>query len=151
MSLIKRKNNDNIRRLMKTIQLNKLTNFVSQVRNQKAAFEVEPLDVNLAKMQFNLTKRLEREIPDFGDFAPVAEAYESKDPALNISTVKILCKKLDNKLRSLELYVQDRARVNEYNYVIAQGEKDEILSSVNKNSFFEICKNVINNINEGIK
>ncbi len=136
---------------MKTIQLNKFTNFVSQIKNQKTAFEVEPLDVNLAKMQFNLTKRLEREIPDFGDFAPVVEAYESKDPTLNISTVKLLCKKLDNKLRSLELYVQDRARVNEYNYVIAQGEKDEILSSVNKNSFFEICKNVINNINEGIK
>ena len=136
---------------MKTIQLNKFTNFVSQIKNQKTAFEVEPLDVNLAKMQFNLTKRLEREIPDFGDFAPVVEAYESKDPTLNISTVKLLCKKFDDKLRSLELYVQDRARVNEYNYIIAQGEKKEILSSVNENSFFEVCKNVINHINEGIK
>lgn len=143
MSLKIRTKNDNMGYNMKMIKLDKLNNFANNLKPYKNSFEVNPLDVNLAKIQFNLTKRLEREIPEFGDFAPVVENYESKDPTLNISTVKVLCKKFSDKVRSLELYVQDRARVNEYNYIISQGEKDQILKAVNGNNFFEECKSVV--------
>lgn len=128
---------------MKSIKLNKLNNFANNLKPYKNSFEVNPLDVNIAKIQFNLINRLEREIPEFGDFASVVENYESKDPTLNISTVKVLCKKFNDKIRSLELHVQDRARINEYNYIITQGEKAEILKAVNDKNFFEECKSVV--------
>ena len=74
---------------MKRINFNKEL-IKNNYNNQKIKFEVNPLDVSLAEIQFNLLKRLEREMPEYGDFAPVIEKYESKDPTKNISTVRIL-------------------------------------------------------------
>ena len=36
--------------------------------NPRTTFEVKPLDINIAKAQYNLIERLEREVPEYGDF-----------------------------------------------------------------------------------
>ena len=138
---------------MKKINLNKElipNNFSKQV-----AFEVNPLDVNLTKIQFNLLKRLEREMPEYGDFAPVVEKYESKDPTKNISTVKVVCEHVkdasDKTTRKITLYVCDKMSINEYSCKLAEGKKADIISAVDKNKFFNICKEVVLNVNEKLK
>lgn len=136
--------------------INEIINTGRNIKNMnKPKFEVNPLDINIAKMQFNLQNRLEKEVPDYGDFAPVVEKYNSKDPTKNFSEVKVLCKHLKedktNKQRALELNVTDKKTLDEYSYTLAKGQKNDIIDAIHDNKFFEVCKNVINQIDEKIK
>lgn len=125
-------------------------------KSAKPIFEANPLDVNLAKIQFSLAKRLEREIPEHGDFAKVVERYISKDPTLNISTIEVLCRKsnIESKkdmLRTLELNITDKAGINTYSCELINGDKNEILKAVNEKSFFETCKALVLEVEKGVK
>lgn len=141
---------------MKIINLNSIESAVKHIRSKKVGFELNPLDMNIAKMQFNLQKRAIREIPEHGDFAPLVEKYTSKDPTLNISQVEVVCQFLNKDVpkktqRSLEINVTDKSGINSYNYVLAQGDKNEIINAINKNDFLELCKSVTLSVDEGIK
>ncbi len=141
---------------MPEIKLNLIEGFVKKFKSRDVKFEVEPLDVNLAKLQFNLTKRVEREVYEHGDFAPLVEKFESKDPTLDISTIKVVIRKSDNdspkkKLRVIELHVNDKAGLNDYVYTLKEGEKKDIVEAVNKRAFFFTCKSVAMSVSEGVK
>ena len=58
---------------IKNINANK---FIAEAKDKVTSFELDPLDINLAKIQSNMTKRLEREMAEYGDFAPVVERYD---------------------------------------------------------------------------
>lgn len=138
---------------MNYIKIDKVRQIVAKAVKQN--FEVNPLDVNLAKIQFNLTKRLELEIPPHGDFAQVVESYISKDPTLKISAIEVICKKSNidspkQKLRTLQLKVTDKTK-NSYIYEIASGEKKDILEAINNTTFFETCKTLILDINNCLR
>lgn len=110
------------------------------------SFEVNPLDVNLVKMQFNLTKRIEREIPQDGDFAPVFETFESKSPILDLSDVKISCKHkkdIGSSTRIVELLSKNRAKTKEQAFILFEGTKKELIDYINQTTFFEDCKKTI--------
>jgi len=139
---------------MNYIKVDKVKQIIT--KTAKPGFEVNPLDVNLAKIQFNLTKRLEREIPEHGDFAQVVERYISKDPTLNISTIEVLCKKsnIESKkdmLRTLVLNISDKASINTYSCELINGEKTEIIKAVNSKDFFETCKAIVLEVEKRIK
>lgn len=141
---------------MKLINLNTIESAAKYIKTKKVGFELNPLDMNIAKMQFDLQKRAIREIPEHGDFAPVIEKYLSKDPTLNISQIEIFCKFLNKDVpkktqRTLEINVADKSGLNTYNYVLATGDKNEIIEALNKNNFLEICKSVALSVDEGIK
>lgn len=139
---------------MSYIKVDKIKQIIA--KTAKPVFEVNPLDVNLAKIQFNLTKRLEREIPEHGDFAQIVERYISKDPTLNISTIEVLCKKsnIESKkdmLRTLVLNISDKANINTYSCELLNGEKSEIIKAVNDKNFFETCKAIVLEVEKRIK
>lgn len=140
---------------MYKIELNIVKDIYKNVSKQKVPFEVAPLDVNLAKMQFNMTKRLEREVPEYGDFAPVTEIYNSKDWNLDVSQIKMICEHLknnDNKItRRLSLYISDKTALKEYLCPIIEGTKADIIKGVNDTKFFEVCKSIVNQADHMIK
>lgn len=116
--------------------------------NKKADFEVNPLDVNIAKMQYNLLSRLEREMPENGDFAPVIEQYFSKDPTLNLSEIKVTCsnvkdKSAKNTTRALEVLCSDKSGSKEIKKLLAKGSKKDILEYLNTTDFFAAIKNTV--------
>ena len=134
------------------INVNKL---VVSARKFKTGFELNPLDVGLVEIQKSLGERLEREMPEYGDFAPVVERFESKNPEREFSTIKFSCShehgSLTKTMRNLELSVMDKARVNEYQCILKQADKDEMLRYVKDSKFFSNAKNVIMLINDEIK
>lgn len=137
---------------LNSINVNKL---VTEAKNKVTSFELDPLDMNLTKIQDSLGKRLEREMAEYGDFSPVVERYESKNPEMNISTVKLSCehdpKSLSKKLRRITLSVTDKARINEYQCTLKKGYKSDIIDYVKNEEFFESAKKVVQLINDEIK
>lgn len=113
------------------------------VQNMK--FEIDPLDINLVKIQQEFQKKVEQ-IPNYGNFTPLIGLYESKDPTRNISKIIITCKNLEdetNKLRTLELRINNKQNLDETIFTLAKGNKQEIIDIINDKKFFEICKNLI--------
>ncbi|MBQ9245785.1 hypothetical protein IJ182_05920 [bacterium] len=117
----------------------------SNMNNKKSSFEVNPLDVNIAKIQYSLINRLEREMPENGDFAPVVERYQSKDPTLDLSTVKVACRHVkssekSNNQRCIEASCKNKAETHEISKILAVGTKKQIIDYVKDTQFFEKCK-----------
>lgn len=134
--------------IMEPIKINVQT-IKEEIKTSKPVFEVEPLDVNIAKIQFELTKRLEREMPEYGDFAPVIEKYENKGTYYKFSEIGVKCshavEDASKKLRSLDLIIKSRESGQEYVCNLIKGTKEEILAFLNPQSckkYFEICKNI---------
>ena len=113
------------------------------VQNMK--FEIDPLDINLVKIQQEFQKKVEQ-IPNYGNFTPLIGLCESKDPTRNISKIIITCKNLEdetNKLRTLELRINNKQNLDETIFTLAKGNKQEIIDIINDKKFFEICKSLI--------
>ena len=132
---------------MKVTTLNKVDIATKYIKNKKVGFEINPLDVGIARIQFNLQKNLERLIPEHGDFSPIVEKFISKDPDIDISEIKVMCRFLNvdapkKNLRNIELYITDKAGINTYRFIVAQGEKKDMLDAINNKHFFEVCKSV---------
>ena len=107
-------------------------------------FEVNPLDINIAKMQFNLKNRCDIEVPEVGIFNVVEEIYESKDPTLDLSTIRIIYKnKLKDtnvKERYLVLVIHNSSKTVKKEKVLIKGSKNEINSYINSQKFFKDVK-----------
>jgi len=116
----------------------------------KTNFEINPLDINIAKIQQKLLSRLEREVPENGDFAPVFEEYKSKDPTLDLSTLKVICKYIKDNApkkdtRALEIICTEKSNNNERARTLTQGTKKQILEYLNGSDYFNTCKKFAKN------
>ena len=124
-------------------QTNRINDNMTEIK--KLDFEANPLDVNIIKLQLALLKRAEREIPENGDFAPVVEKYESKDPTLDLSDVKVTCKYLKDDSpkkdkRALEVSCINKAKTEERTKILTKGTKAEILKYLDDVEFLSGCK-----------
>ena len=71
------------------------------------SFSVNPLDVNLTKMQYNLIERMKAEGPIDGvPFSPIAETYTSENPLREYGEICIIIYKDENSLTGL-YYIAD--------------------------------------------
>lgn len=70
-------------------------------------FDVLPLDINIAKMQFNLLNHLEREIVKSDTNEPIVESYKNKDKRVCLGEIKVSCKYLDNNLYEIVMIIYD--------------------------------------------
>lgn len=129
--------------------------FRDKLDDYSAAFDIDPLDLALAQIQFNLLTKLEREVPEEGDFSMVIEKYDSEDPTLKVGNLKIVCKhnakSSSNNSRSLEIIVADKKGKDNYRYTLGEGNKSEILGLVQSKSFVWTSKSVVNNVDKMIK
>ena len=141
---------------MNNIKILNIKTIAENMKKKVQSFELNPLDISIAQMQMNLQKRLPLEVPEHGDFAPVVEKFVSKDPTMNISSVKIVCKKSDKeapkqKLRTLEISIESKTGADVYKCVIADGDKKSITDIVKEKDFFTLCKTIALDVDNLIK
>ena len=133
---------------MKYIQLDNILGDLGSIINQPFDFEINPLDINLAKIQFNFMNNFYFYTNSIENIE-FSEIYNSKDPNLNISDIKVICKKIFNtEMFKLELIVNDAGKSTEFLFTIAEGSKDYILSVISDKRFLVTCKFVVQEIDK---
>jgi hypothetical protein len=119
---------------------------LNKIPQNKIKFNINPLDINLAKIQHNLLSRCGLEVPENGDFAPVTETFKSLDPTIDLSEIKVICKynKLDSDIKNTcRILCANISRIDktEQYLELFKGTKKELLEYLNKKDFFAVIKN----------
>ena len=119
----------------------------NSMKKDNVKFEVQPLDLNIVKMQCNMLSRCEREVPENGDFAPVFETFKNQSPLLeNLAEIKILCENdkedTDKKRtgRVLRAIITKRNPKDNLDIELFKGNKSELLEYLNTREIFDVCK-----------
>lgn len=129
--------------------MNKINKIIPQrktfMNDNSTLFEVNPLDVNLAKIQMNLIKRCEREVPENGDFAPVVESFKSLDPTIDLSEIIVKCQYDKNNSGLKDVNRVLTANISMRNgktkdISFFSGTKKELLEYLNEKDFFKTSK-----------
>jgi len=103
------------------------------------AFEIDPLDINLAKIQFAL-------INDFQSKdlkLPLDKQFENHDPTLKIDTVKLHCFYKEEHEINLEVEVVDIKKDKKYFYTLKTGDKNTILEYLQTQTFLFAIKELV--------
>lgn len=110
--------------------------------------EVPLMKDNVKNMVKKITLRAEREVPEYGDFAPVYEEFKNTDTSLKATDFMLkIVKPPSNikgheKLRYIELSAYQLPMPYKISRLIAKGTKEEILQQLKEEDFFEtITKN----------
>ena len=110
--------------------------------------EVPLMKDNVKNMVKKITLRAEREVPEYGDFAPVYEEFKNTDTSLKATDFMLkIVKPPSNikgheKLRYIELSAYQLPMPFKISRLIAKGTKEEILQQLKEEDFFEtITKN----------
>lgn len=110
--------------------------------------EVPLMKDNVKNMVKKITLRAEREVPEYGDFAPVYEEFKNTDTSLKATDFMLkIVKPPSNikgheKLRYIELSAYQLPMPYKMSRLIAKGTKEEILQQLKEEDFFEtITKN----------
>jgi len=123
-------------------------------KNQKTSFQVLPLDINIAKMQFNMLKRYEDELPENNNFPPIIEVYKNEDTRVDFSEINITCKGKETDKTRKEITITISHKKNDIQAFkkIFEGNKKEIMEYLNdKNKpFFTTVKSTVLDFSEKI-
>ena len=110
--------------------------------------EVPLMKDKVKNMVKKITLRAEREVPEYGDFAPVYEEFKNTDTSLKATDFMLkIVKPPSNikgheKLRYIELSAYQLPMPYKISRLIAKGTKEEILQQLKEEDFFEtITKN----------
>jgi len=104
----------------------------------ECSFEVNPLDINLARIQFNM----QNTISSTKGNENIREVYESKDPTLNISFVE--CVYLINGDNcQIILIVTDKSGLNKSEHNIILSSKQNVVDFIYSREFLFTCKKII--------
>lgn len=111
--------------------------FFGQLRD--GGFEVNPLDVNLAKAQFEMRKRIRQ---DLSEKQECVEDFELKSPMMLLSSVSIRCYGVtgEENVFDLVMRVEDKERKHVAIAWIAMGGIDEMEHELASNQFVPECK-----------
>ena len=109
---------------------------------QDFKFSVNPLDINLAKMQHSLLENFRREISAQTEGYTSKECFESKNPELHIKDVIIECIQSKNHSweYSLWLTVTDRDGYRLEEHRLTRGDRLQIEAYLNSTTFMTDCK-----------
>ena len=110
--------------------------------------EVKTMEQQVKKIINDVLVRAEREVPPYGDFAPVYEEFKNTDTSLKATDFMLkIVKPPSNikgheKLRYIELSAYQLPMPYKMSRLIAKGTKEEILQQLKEEDFFEtITKN----------
>ena len=99
-------------------------------------FDVDPLDIRLAKIQYQLIKKI-----NLNNI--ITEMFENQNPMLNLSLIEIVYNS-----QKLEIIVHNKTKTNKYKHTLISGSKVEIVEYLNSKKFFINCKNFIQSISQ---
>lgn len=110
------------------------------------SFEIEPLDINIAKIQFELIKFFDSKDQKY----PISKMYENKDSTLKISELNVLCYKNNEKSDKLNLDVEvwDVKKEKKYIYTLKSGTRQDIADYVKEKVFLFAIKELVLKIDE---
>lgn len=111
--------------------------FFSQLGNVR--FEVNPLDVNLAKAQFEMQKRIRQDLTEKQE---CIEDFELTSPRMVLSKVSIRCSRVtgEEDMYDLVMRVEDKEHEHVAIAWIALGDIDEMEHELTSNQFVPKCK-----------
>lgn len=99
------------------------------------------------KMLNDIINRAEREVPDYGDFAPVYENFKNTNPKLDIDKYQIRIFKApkqyvsDETIRYIEAEVYTKVGDYKATLLLGTGKKEEILNQLKSKDFVEKLNN----------
>lgn len=105
--------------------------------------EVPLMKDNVKNMVKKITLRAEREVPEYGDFAPVYEEFKNTDTSLKATDFMLKIVKPSNniagheKLRYIELTAYQLPTPYKISRLVGRGTKEEILELLKEDSFYE--------------
>ena len=106
-------------------------------------FEVTPLDVELAKLVFAMTKRLPAELPAEGTFQPIVESYQPTWRSFYsmLGLIKLACQagEADGE-RVLTITFWDQQHTTPYRYLLARGSTGDMLKYIDSTPSLYHCK-----------
>lgn len=102
-------------------------------------FEVKPLDVSIAKAQYELQKRIRQ---DLTEKQSCEEGFELKSPRLQLSTVNIQCHQVrgSEDIYDLVMRVEDKEHKHMALAWIAMGDINRTEHELSSNQFVMKCK-----------
>lgn len=106
---------------------------------KNVSFEINPLDVNIAKIQHKLISNF-----DVEKFEPLIETFESKDPALDLSSLSVICRYCDD-IGSVEVVVNllNKNKTQNYEQVIFKSSKQSVFEYLNTTKYFTDVKSFV--------
>lgn len=116
--------------------------------NRKKNKEIKSMDSEIQTAINKLLQRAEREMPEYGDFAPISEKFENRNENLNIGepSIKIVYANFskDKTLKRLELEIPSKTGKSSANVAMELADKKAILKALSD-------KNLANRINDNIQ
>lgn len=106
-------------------------------------FEVMPLDVELAKLVFAMTKRLPAELPAEGKFQPIAESYQPTWISCysKLGLIELACQAGDaDGERVLTITFWNQQHTTPYRYLLAHGTAMDMLKFIVSTPSLYHCK-----------
>lgn len=103
-------------------------------------FEVDPLDVNIAKMQMDISKKIKSIMAGQEQPCDFQEQYLSKDPTKQIGLITIDCSINKNTQCGLVLTVYDKKKMSEESTCLFHGHIADLSDYLSGTSFLGICK-----------
>ena len=116
-------------------------NFVNGVK--KMTEKTNSYTDSFYKMLKDLIKRAEREVPEYGDFAPVYENFKNLNPNLDVDRYQLRIFKMpksqvpDETKRYLEAEVFTKSGAYKADMLLGSGNKDEIMKQLKSEDFVD--------------
>ena len=103
-------------------------------------FEVDPLDINIIKMQIDISKKVKSIMVGQEQPCDFQEQYLSKDPTKQIGLITIDCLINKNTQCSLILTVYNKEKMAEESTCLFRGNLADLSDYLSGTSFSGICK-----------
>lgn len=103
------------------------------------SFEINPLDINIAKIQHKLISKFNVE-----KFEQLVETFESKDPTIDLSSISLLCRCCDNT-DFIEVVVKllNKNKTQNYEQVVFRSNKQAVFEYLNTTKYFTDVKSFV--------
>lgn len=105
-------------------------------------FEINPLDINLAKIQFGLINDFSAEVINL----PIEKSFENHDYMLKFENLTVRCFFDENKKINLEVEVGGKDK--KYFYTLKKGKKAEIYEYLQTQTFLFAIKELVQEISK---
>lgn len=111
--------------------------FFGQLKDER--FEVNPLDVSLAKAQFEMKKRIRRDLTEKQE---CVEGFELKSPRTTLSKISIRCFRVtgEEDLYDLVMRVEDKEHEHVALAWLTMGDINDMELEMDSNQFVPMCK-----------
>lgn len=103
-------------------------------------FEWDPLDINIAKMQMDISKKVKSIIAGQEQPCVFQEQFLSKDPTKQIGLITIDCSINKNTQCDLVLTVYNKEKMSEESTCLFHGNIADLSDYLSGSSFLGICK-----------